>query len=350
MTERPAAASFLPDFCGSRMVFVVALLAELLAVILTLASPDGFGPPLISLSVNSLLVQCVALVCIGVLCMLQSRIRNLPDLWTAILSYLIAIGVSAGMIELTWHAFPVFWRGIDPLVSDHFGFLVRGIGISAVAWALALRYFFVRHQWRRRVESEADARFQALQSRIRPHFLFNCMNTIASLARSTPRLAEEAVEDLADLFRASLADARQSSLLVAELDLCRRYLRIEKHRLGDRLAVEWNGIETAGDLRLPALTLQPLLENAIYHGIEPLPGGGVIRIQCMRETDGVKIVITNPRGPESGQHDGNRLAQENVAQRLEAFFGRSGLIEVAESPGEYRVAVLLPGTHEDSDR
>jgi len=350
MTERPAAASFLPDFCGSRMVFVVALLAELLAVMLTLASPDGFGPPLVSLSVNSLLAQCVALVSIGALCVLHSRIRGLPELWTAVLSYFIALAVSAGMIELTWHAFPIFWRGIDPLVSDHFGFLVRGIGISAIAWALALRYFFVRHQWRRRVESEADARFQALQSRIRPHFLFNCMNTIASLARSTPRLAEEAVEDLADLFRASLADARLPGSLATELELCRGYLRIEKHRLGDRLAVEWSGIETAGNPRLPALTLQPLLENAIYHGIEPLPGGGIIRIQCAREGGGVRIVITNPRAPGSDAHAGNRLAQENVAQRLEAFYGRGGLLEVVESPGEYRVAVLLPDGHEDPGR
>jgi two-component system sensor histidine kinase AlgZ len=350
MTERPAAASFLPDFCGSRMVFVVVLLAELLAVILTLASPDGFGPPLISLSVNSLLVQCVALVCIGTLCALQSRFAGLPDAWVAMLSYFTALAASGLMIEVTWQAFPIFWTGIDPLVSDHVGFLVRGMGISAIAWALALRYFYVRHQWRRRIESEADARFQALQSRIRPHFLFNCMNTIASLARSSPRLAEEAVEDLADLFRASLADARRPGSLAEELELCRRYLRIEKHRLGDRLAVEWSGLESAGDLRLPALTLQPLLENAIYHGIEPLPGGGMIRIHCERGPDSVRMVISNPRSGAGSAHAGNRLAQDNVAQRLESFFGRAGLLEVAELPGEYRVTVSLPTANENPDR
>jgi two-component system sensor histidine kinase AlgZ len=350
MSERPVPSSFLPDFCGSRMVFVVVLLAELLAVVLTLASPDGFGPPLVSLSVNSLLVQCVCLVCVGALCLLQSRVRDLPDMSAAVLSYLTTLVISGVMIEVSWQAFPIFWRGIDPLVSDHFGFLVRGLGVSAIAWALALRYFYVRHQWRRRIESEADARFQALQSRIRPHFLFNCMNTIASLTRGTPRLAEEAVEDLADLFRASLADARQAGSLAEELDLCRRYLRIEKHRLGDRLAVEWLGIDAAGDLRLPALTLQPLLENAIYHGIEPLPGGGTIRIECSREGDTVRIVISNPRSSKNDAHAGNRLAQENVAQRLEAFFGRAGLIEVAESRDAYRVTVILPGTHENPDR
>jgi two-component system sensor histidine kinase AlgZ len=350
MSERPVPSSFLPDFCGSRMVFVVVLLAELLAVVLTLASPDGFGPPLVSLSVNSLLVQCVCLGCVGTLCLLQSRIGDLPDAWTAVLSYVTTLAVSGVMIEVSWQAFPIFWRGIDPLVSDHFGFLVRGLGVSAITWALALRYFYVRHQWRRRIESEADARFQALQSRIRPHFLFNCMNTIASLTRGNPHLAEEAVEDLADLFRASLGDARQAGSLTEELDLCRRYLRIEKHRLGDRLAVEWIGFDSSGDPRLPPLTLQPLLENAIYHGIEPLPGGGTIRIECGREGDAVRILISNPRPPRNDARAGNRLAQENVAQRLEAFFGRAGLIEVAESRDAYRVTVTLPGTHENPDR
>jgi two-component system sensor histidine kinase AlgZ len=259
--------------------------------------------------------------------------------------------VTSGLvIEISWRAFPLFWSGIDPMVSDHFGFLVRGMGISAIAWALALRYFYVQHQWRRRIESEADARFQALQSRIRPHFLFNCMNTIASLARSSPRLAEEAVEDLADLFRASLADARQAGSLASELELCRRYLRIEQHRLGERLVVEWSGLDSVVDLRLPALTLQPLLENAIYHGIEPLPGGGTIRIQCARDADVVRIVISNPRPAHGNPHAGNRLAQENVAQRLEAFFGHPGLIEVAAPADEYRVTVTLPIADENPHR
>jgi two-component system sensor histidine kinase AlgZ len=176
------------------------------------------------------------------------------------------------------------------------------------------------------------------------------MNTIASLARSTPRLAEEAVQDLADLFRASLADARHPGSLSAELELCRRYLRIEKHRLGERLGVEWSGVEAAGDLRLPPLTLQPLFENAIYHGIEPLPGGGTIRIRCTRGADAVRIIISNPRPARSDQRAGNRLAQKNVAQRLETFFERTGLIEVAEPPEEYRVTVTLPLTDENPDR
>lgn len=135
--------------------------------------------------------------------------------------------------------------------------------------------------------------------------------------------------------------------------MCRRYLRIEQHRLGNRLQVSWQGAEPVAELRLPPLTLQPLLENAIYHGIEPLPGGGTIDIRCSADADALQVEIANPlpAGEPAGKlHDGNRLAQENVAQRLEAFFGRRDLLAVTLEPGRYRVSVRLPLAHEDPDR
>ena len=133
--------------------------------------------------------------------------------------------------------------------------------------------FYIQHQWRKNIESEADARVQALQSRIRPHFLFNCMNTIASLTRKDPKLAEEATEDLADLFRVSLQEAKRMSTVAEEISLCKRYLRIESHRFGDRLKTVWETDNLPEHAQLPNLTLQPILENAIYHGIEPLTEG-----------------------------------------------------------------------------
>jgi two-component system, LytTR family, sensor histidine kinase AlgZ len=142
-----------------------------------------------------------------------------------------------------------------------------------------LRYFWVAAQWRRNVEAEARSRIRALQARIRPHFLFNSMNTIAALTRSDPARAEEAVEDLADLFRASLSDATSTVTLKEELELSRIYQRIEQHRLGDRLAVEWRIKALPLRARIPALSVQPLLENAIYHGIEQLAGGGTVVVE-----------------------------------------------------------------------
>ena len=138
--------------------------------------------------------------------------------------------------------------------------------------ALALRYFYVTHEWRRNVELQAQARVHALQARIRPHFLFNSMNTIAALTRSNPARAEEAVQDLADLFRANLSEKRNQIPLADEIDIARTYQRIEQLRLGDRLQVEWEVDALPRDALVPGLTLQPLLENAIYHGIEPRAG------------------------------------------------------------------------------
>ena len=151
--------------------------------------------------------------------------------------------------------------------------LARNAGIAVIVTALVLRYFFVTHQWQKHVRAEALSRIQALQARIRPHFLFNSMNTIAALTRSDPKRAEEAVEDLADLFRATLRDSHSPLRLKEELELTRIYQRIEALRLGDRLAVRWDVGALPMRAFVPGLTVQPLLENAIYHGIEPLAGG-----------------------------------------------------------------------------
>ena len=158
-------------------------------------------------------------------------------------------------------------------------FLLPNVGIAAIVGALALRYFHVAHEWRRSVELEARSRIRALQARIRPHFLFNSMNTIASLTRSDPARAEEAIEDLSDLFRVSLSEARAQITLREELEVARIYQRIEQLRLGDRLQVRWKVADLPAEAIVPSLLLQPLLENAIGHGIEPLPEGGTVTIE-----------------------------------------------------------------------
>lgn len=207
--------------------------------------------------------------------------------------------------------------------------------------ALTLRYLYVLFEWRRRVESEAQARFQALQARIRPHFLFNSMNTIASLTRSAPRVAEQVVEDLSDLFRTSLEESPRGSNLGRELELCRQYLRIERLRLGERLRVEWVLDGAPQDLPMPALILQPLVENAVYHGIEPAPGGGTIRIDARRTDGRVRIQISNSLAGGSAR-EGHRMALENVRQRLDAFFGGGVGFETRREAGGYTVALSLP--------
>ncbi len=181
--------------------------------------------------------------------------------------------------------------------------------------ALALRYFYVTHEWRHNVELQAKARVHALQARIRPHFLFNSMNTIAALTRSNPARAEEAVQDLADLFRANLNEKRNQISLAEEIDVARTYQRMEQLRLGERLHVDWKIDSLPTDALVPGLTLQPLLENAIYHGVEPRPDGGVVTVTGEFNKGMITIVVSNPvpaaephharrQSPGARQHQG----------------------------------------------
>ena len=351
--KKRQSASFLPDFCGARTVFVVILVAELLAIVLTLAQPPHVGHQLYNLAMHSLFIQWVALSCITGLCLSQPCLKGLSDYRVASISYGLTLLITFSITELAW------WLQSSRVISEvyfrygHGAFLLKSMGISAIVCALVLRYFYVQHQWRRGVELEAKARFQALQSRIRPHFLFNCMNTIAGLTRKYPDEAEAAIEDLADLFRISLQDTHKAGSLADELALCERYLRIEKHRLGERLQIDWRLETLPGDVKLPLLSLQPLIENAIYHGIEPLANGGTVCIAAASCEHGVRLSVENPL-PENSrrdlQHDGNQLAQKNIAQRLSTFFGGRAALAVSSDNGRYRVQFDIPYPYENSHR
>ena len=323
---------------------MVILLAELLAIILSLAQPPYVYNPLVDLAMYSLFIQWEALSCTAVLCLFRGQFRKVSDHWTAAISYGITLLVTLIIAELAWWVLSLD-AGYNYLRYGHTTFLVRIMGISAIVWALALRYFYVQNQWRVRIESESEARFQALQSRIKPHFLFNCMNTIASLIRRSPALAEEAIEDLADLFRASLQDTHRPCSLHEEIALCKRYLRIEQHRLGNRLVVTWQLESVPQDIQLPVLSIQPLLENAIYHGIEPAPAGGNIIIHGETRANEVVITISNPLSQDSGDSSkraGNRLALDNIRQRMASYFKKDNLLRVDQDSNNYKVTLIIP--------
>jgi two-component system sensor histidine kinase AlgZ len=169
------------------------------------------------------------------------------------------------------------------------------------------------------------------------------MNTIASLTRTNADQAEAAVHDLADLFRASLRDAKQFHSFRDELDLCERYLDIETLRLGDRLKLDWQITEIPMDCYVPPLLIQPLLENAIYHGIEPRTEGGTIIIRGKKDNNQIKLTIENPLPIERGtEKSGNQIAQENIRARLETMFGNRGTMDVSKKDERYCVTVSWP--------
>jgi two-component system sensor histidine kinase AlgZ len=238
-------------------------------------------------------------------------------------------------------------RSVDAALAPtvNWPFLLRNASICVIVTALLLRYFFITHQWQKHVRAEAASRIEALQARIRPHFLFNSMNTIAALTRSDPARAEEAVEDLADLFRATLRDSYSPLRLKEELELTRIYQRIEALRLGDRLHVTWDVAALPMRALVPGLTIQPLLENAIYHGIEPLEHGGTVTVSGRVVGGEIEVVVQNPvasERPAGGERQGNRLALDNIRQRLALAYGARGSLAVEQSPEEYRVTVRFP--------
>jgi two-component system sensor histidine kinase AlgZ len=340
--EGRSGGQFLPDFCAIRAVFGVVITAELLAVLLTLAAVDGLAGIPQQLSILSLLVQWIALSTAALLCLMRTWLQGQSDrlagmaAWGLLQLVTLLVGFTALWLHDALMPVSVWETGQ--------GLLPRALGISVVVGWLLLHYLQLQYRWRQQLEAENEARLQALQSRIRPHFLFNSMNTIASLTRSNPLLAEEVVEDLADLFRVSLGDAGHQSRLGRELELARQYLNIERHRLGQRLRVDWDLQGLPLDAMLPPLILQPLLENAVYHGIEPAAKGGVIHISGRYRRGRVNLGIRNtiPNDREGGHHKGNRLALENIRERLEGLFGMQASLTESRVEGDHQVRLVIP--------
>ena len=335
---------FLPSFCEVRLVFTVVIIAELLAFILVLAPLGGPASRWGDLALVSLFIQWIALSSAAALCLARPALRRVPNIAAGVLAYLLLLLVAVIISELAWQAM----QGLPGMVGTadhrHAGFLLRNLAISAVISAMALRYLYVKHQWQQQIEAEAMSREQALQARIRPHFLFNSLNTIAALIRSRPEQAEEAVQDLADLFRASLGGRRSEVFFAEELEITRRYLHMESLRLGERLQLHWDLDAVPADFPVPPLVLQPIVENAIYHGIEQRAGGGVVEIRGRQEKDRVVLTVSNPLQPAAahGRHDGNRLAVDNIRQRLQLAYGPGDWLDVEEGPETYTVSLRFP--------
>lgn len=341
---------FLPNFCGLRMVFIVVVIAQLFSFVVILVAYDQYlGNIWQSLGLISLFVQWCALASCALMCVMRRFIARLRHRWVAVISFISILLVVLLVSEMAyWLAFPGAIGG-----GDHVLFVLRNLAVGAILVGALLRHFYVKHQWTTNVRAEAESRLQALQSRIRPHFFFNSMNTIASLTRSDPRRAETAVEDLADLFRASMREATQFHTLEEEWHLCRRYLDIETLRLGERLKIEWDIDGLPKDAFVPPLLIQPLIENAIYHGIEPRQDGGLIQISGRLDEKRIVLQISNSLSDRQTKSAGNRIAQQNIRDRLVTLFEDQGSMQVETENELYRVTLSWPywnKLNEDTDR
>ena len=335
---------YLPDFCAAGTIFVVVLVAELVAIVLSLASYSVPGTFLTELSKMSMFVMWLALPGSALLCRLRPWLESFDGTRAFILAFILLELLCLIMAEISWQATRRY--GLSIVIDDsHGGFVFRTFAISSIVVAMMMRYLYVASEWRRSIVLEAQSRVSALQALIRPHFLFNSMNTIASLTRTDPRRAEEAVEDLADLLRANLNSQRSRTTLKEELETAAIYQRIEKLRLGERLNVRWDVADLPMRALIPSLTIQPLLENAIYHGIEMLPDGGEVIVRGSREGDKLRIEMANPIVAGESKTDGNHMAMSNIQQRYALAYDGSASVEVEASEDFFRVILLFP--HEE---
>lgn len=318
---------FLPDLCGRREIFGLVLLAALTAIVVTLLRAPFDTAFWIFLGAYGFYLLWIALLSAATLCILRRHLR-----WSLRWSLLVLyVDLLLCVLVVALGAHWLLPKGVGPGAMG----LVRTLLVGAILAALALRYLVALERSRRAVRREAQARFHALEARLRPHFLFNTLNTLAALVRHDPARTERAILDLAELFRASLDRTGGTSTLGEELRLARRYLALEELRLGERLQVRWETDALPDDALVPSLLLQPLVENAIYHSLESLATGGVLEIQGRRDRRGwITILIVNTLGETSDGHRGRGVALAALAERLDLFF-----------PGEHRFEAARESEH-----
>ena len=337
-TMRTQRGIYLPSFCRWRMLLVVVAVAQISILLMAVGTSRGFS--VVWLGVISLYGQALALVTALSLCISRAWLGRLSTRGTWVGSWLVAVLValafsySAGIIGTV--------LGLGPGRQDFGLFVLQSVLAVALVSVALFRYLFIRAQWRAQLLARSEARVQALQARIRPHFLFNSLNMIASLIPDDPANAERAIEDLADLFRGSMRRADTLISLSEELKLGRKYLHMEQRRLGDRLQVNWQVSELPDGASVLPLTLQPLLENAVAHGIQPRADGGEIRVYGRIEKDIIVITISNPLAPDDHFSEGTGMALANIRERLELAFGPTSNLITHQNNEQFFAVLSLP--------
>lgn len=333
----------LPDFCSLPVLFALLLVATIVALVMLLA--PGSALTLRGCSQTMLFAAWLALLCGVALCKLRPLLDRLPGATSYAAAWLLLV-----LIVLMASAV-VHWLdralGTGLIAPSAPRFILGNAAVTALIGAALLRYLYVLVQWRARLDAVARAQVEALQARIRPHFLFNSLNTAAALVRLDPPAAEHTLENLADLFRAALGADDRPGTLGEELDLIERYLAIEQLRLGARLVVERDLDTLPRDLPVPRLLLQPLVENAVHHGIQPRREGGVLQLSGRRVEGGVEIVIANPMAETAEAAAGSGHGLANVRARIGYHFGTRGALHVATADGRWTVTVRLPDASPD---
>ena len=333
-----------PSFCSWRQLLAVVVITEVSIVLVGLGR--GGLPGWQWFVMASVYAQWMALFCAAGLCVTSGWTGRLSGRGAWVGSWLIVVALAAVFSFAAWRAAAFASpAGIEEPAGL---FVLRSVFAVALVTVVFFRYLLIRARWRADLMAQAEARVQALQARIRPHFLFNSLNTIASLIHDQPENAEAATLDLADIFRGSMRRADQLIALADELQLARQYLDMEKRRLGDRLQVDWRVDELPAGAAVLPLILQPLLENAVGHGVQSRPEGGKISVYGRSEGHQVVITIGNPVAPEGSATAGNGMALRNIRERLALAFGsRASLLTNRDRERFYAVLSVPHVQHTD---
>jgi len=332
-TQAIDAKELIPDLCQVRSVLWMVLFSEALVIVLILLATGAKSFSWETFSLLSFYVQWVVLISAACLCRLRMWLPPLSLNRLTLLGFILI-----QVVNLLMSLFTLY--GMNTFILEDIGWdwVLRNQLVSAILSGFLLHYFYIQMQNRLHARSELQSRMQALQSRIRPHFLFNSMNIIASLIHVDPDKAEQAVEDLSELFRASLKEAGTETNLKQEIDLCKKYINIEQLRLGERLSVVWD-MTVSDQLSIPLLTIQPIIENAIYHGIAPSEHGGEVRICIYSENDWLHIKVTNPVNHKvTERHEkGNHMALDNIQHRLFALYGHDAKVSTEQDDKTFKM-------------
>lgn len=328
----------LPDFCRWQVLLAAALMGEIVLLSIELLQPGM--PVWYQLGINSLLISGLSVLVVLSLCFLRNWLNNFEGDGAWWISWLLILVTAFFYSWIGW----LLLQMLDvPLPEiQRLEFSLRISLVVAMISAAMLRYFYMQQLWQQETLSQTEARVQALQSRIRPHFLFNSLNSIASLIPEDPEKAEQATEDLADLFRSALRDTNEAGTLGDELEMVGKYLRIEQHRLGKRLKLSWQVDDLPTDARVPRLLLQPLVENAVAHGIEPSSSGGTVGISGASDGDYVVIVVTSPLTNSLPTRSGNQMAVANIRERLHYHYAGRASLSLNREEGQFQTILRFP--------
>lgn len=328
------------------MVLIVFLLAELLAFLLVLAIDSPKMGFLSEFGIRSLIILWIALTSSAFLCLTAKRFKQRNCLATGLTAFITIQLITLLVCWLIADALPD-WNLLPSFIAldKKTEFYLRSFGISGLVSAACLRYLFVQFKWNQQIKAQARANLEALQARMKPHFLFNSLNTIASLTRLNPPLAEKLIEDLSELIRASMAITPSNMVrLDEEIHLAKLYLEIEIQRFSDRLKITWDIPEILLGSLIPPLTLQPIIENAVIHGIELNPAGGEIMIKGHLQNSRITIMVRNTL-PPTGAHahrKSNQSALDNLTARMDVCFLGNSSVFKSLADNYYQLTLAFP--------